>query len=341
MDKVEKRSRQKWFDKAIKRLTRAVSKEREEDDKREPHKVPSPLVLEAPHTHQDSEQANQSPATFLACATQPKAGGEEEIMGIKLGKNGSKGDPRMVITCKCNNPTETDSQRKAWAQEIEPGESPLIPPGSHLVSSRVVFLLPSDQQYPGKTVFLLQVTHPTINQNTPKDLIKSAGRALIDIKERLRQDEASHTAVMDDRYFQICMSSPPVPSAPPLEEIMKQEQEQGAAGGDLPYGEGDKIPGAYDDQSEWIHPEAAKQGLLVLNRTKHMIIIHKKESSQNKKPLKFLANEQLTKMGWSELKFQDQSQENAKDALPGDMWGYVLRSVQDENKVEDQTTQEL
>ena len=64
-----------------------------------------------------------------------------------------------------------------------------------------------------------------------------------------------------------------------------------------------------------------------------MIIIHKKESSQNKKSLKFLANEQLTKMGWSELKFPDQSQENAKDALPGDIWGYVLRSVQDENKV--------
>ena len=90
MDKVEKRSRQKWFEKSIKRLTRAVSKEREEDGKRDPHKVPSPLVLEAPHTHQDSEQANQSPAIFLACATQPKAGGEEELMGIKLEKKGVK-----------------------------------------------------------------------------------------------------------------------------------------------------------------------------------------------------------------------------------------------------------
>ena len=143
-------------------------------------------------------------------------------------------------------------------------------------------------------------------------------------------DDASHTTEMDDRYFQICMSSPPVPSAPPLEEIVKQEQEQGAAGGDLPYDEGDKIPGAHEDQNEWIHPEApAEQGL---DRTEHMIIIHKKKSSQNKQPLKYLANEQLTKIGWSDLKFPDRSQENANDALPGDIWGYVLISVQDENK---------
>ena len=154
MDKVPKKSRQKWFDKAIKKLKRATSKERAEDDTREPHKVPSPFVLEAPHTHQDSEQANQSPAIFLTCATQPKAGGEEELMGIKVETPEKKGDPRMVILCRCNNPTEIDSQRTALAQEIEPGESPLIPPGSHLVSSRVVFLLPSNQQYPEKNCLL-------------------------------------------------------------------------------------------------------------------------------------------------------------------------------------------
>ena len=330
MDKVEKKSKLKWLDKSIKRLKRATSKERGEDDKREPHKVQSPFGLEAPHTHQDSEQANQSPAIYLACATQPKAGGEEELMGIKLDNKGKEGDPRMVIICKCNNPSEIDNQRKAVAQEIEPGENPIIPPGSHLVSSRAVFLLPSNQQHAGKTVFLLLVTHPAINQNTPKDLIKSAGQALDDIKERLKTDDASHTTEMDDRYFQICMSSPPVPSAPPLEEIVKQEQEQGAAGGDLPYDKGDKVPGAHEDQNEWIHPEApAEQGL---DRTEHMIIIHKKESSQNKHPLKYLANEQLTKIGWSDLKFPDRSQENAKDALPGDIWGYVLRHVQDDNK---------
>ena len=62
-----------------------------------------------------------------------------------------------------------------------------------------------------------------------------------------------------------------------------------------------------------------------------MIIIHKKESSQNKQTLKFLANEQLTKMGWSNLKFPDRSQEIAKDAMPDDIWGYVLRYVQEDN----------
>ena len=329
MNKVPKKTRQKWFDKAIKRLKRANSKEREEDDTRDPHKVPSPFMLEAPHTHQDSEEAIRSPAIFLACATQPKEGGEEEIMGINSGKEGKKGDPRMVITCKCSNPKETDSQRKAWAQEIEPGESPLIPSGSHLVSSRVVFLLPGNQQCPGKNVFLLQVTHPAINQTSPEDLIKSAGQALVDIKERLRQDEASHTAEMDDRYFQLCMSDPPEPSAPTLMEFLKQEQEQGAVGGDLPYDEGDKIPGAHNDQNDWIHPEAAKQEP---DRKEQMIIIHKKESSQNKKSLEFLTNEQFAKVGWNNLKFPDQSLKNAKDALPGDIWGYVLRAVPQEKK---------
>ena len=329
MDKVPKRTRLKWIDKAIKRLKRANSTEREEDNTREPHKVPTPFMLEAPHTHQDSEEAIRSPAIFLACATQPKEGGEEEIMGINSGKEGKKGDPRMVITCKCSNPKETDSQRKAWAQEIEPGESPLIPSGSHLVSSRVVFLLPGNQQCPGKNVFLLQVTHPTINQTSPEDLIKSASQALVDIKERLRQDEASHTAEMNDRYFQLCMSDPPEPSAPPLQELLKQEQEQGAVGGDLPYDEGDKIPGAHYDQKDWIHPEAAKQEP---DRKEQMIIIHKKESSQNKKSLEFLTNEQFAKVGWNNLKFPDQSLKNAKDALPGDIWGYVLRTVPQEKK---------
>ena len=63
-----------------------------------------------------------------------------------------------------------------------------------------------------------------------------------------------------------------------------------------------------------------------------MIIIHKKKTSQSNQSLKVLANEQLTKMGWTELKFPDKSKENAKDALPGDIWGYVLRLVQDESK---------
>ena len=90
MEKLDRKSRLKWIEKGINRISRARSTEKDEDDKRDPHKVPSPFVLEAPHTHQDSEQANHSPAIFLACATQPKAGGEEELMGIKLEKKGVK-----------------------------------------------------------------------------------------------------------------------------------------------------------------------------------------------------------------------------------------------------------
>ena len=331
MEKLDRKSRLTWIGKGINRITRARSRERDEDDKRDPHKIPSPFGLEAPHTHQDSDEATQAPATFLACATQRKEGGDEELMGIKSDKRGKKGYQRVVIICKCKNPSETDKQRQAVAQEIKPGEKPVIPQGSHLVSSSAVFLQPSSQQQPGKTVFLLQITHPAINQNTPKDLQKSAGQALANIKKRLELEDHSHTADSDNKYFQTCMSSPPVPSAPPYEEIVKQEQEQeqGAVGGALPYEEGDKIPGAQEDQDVWINPDPpAKQGP---DKTEHMIIIHKKESSQNKQTLKFLANEQLTRMGWSNLKFPDRSQEIAKDAMPDDIWGYVLRNVQEDN----------
>ena len=318
MDKLERKSRQGWFDKAFSRLSRTKSKERQEDDNRDPHKVTSPFVLESPHTHQASEAAIRAPATFLVCATQQKEGGEEELMGIKSDKKGKKGDQRVVIVCGCKNPSDTDKQREVVAQEIEPGVKPVIPQGSHLVSSRAIFLQQNSQPQSGKNVFLLQITHPAINQNTPEDLIKSAGQALANIKERLKLEDLSHTAEMDNKYFQNCMSSPPVPSAPPYDEIVKQEQEQGAVGGALPYDEGDRIPGALEDQDVWIDPEPpAKQGP---DKTEHMIIIHKKESSQNKQTLKFLAKDQLAKLGWSNLNFPDRSQENAKDAMPEDIW---------------------
>ena len=135
---------------------------------------------------------------------------------------------------------------------------------------------------------------------------------------------------MDNNYFYNCMSSAPVPSAPPYEEIIKQEQEQGAVGGALPYDEGDRIPGALEDQDMWISPEPpVMQGM---DRLEHMIIIHKKDNSQNKQTLKHLANEQLTMIGWSYLKFPERSQENAEDAMPEDIWGYLLRYVQEDEK---------
>ena len=86
MKNLDRKSRLKWLEKGITRVTRARSSEKDEDDRRDPHKIPSPFVLEAPHTHQDSEEATHSPAIFLTCATQTKEGGEEELMGIKLDK---------------------------------------------------------------------------------------------------------------------------------------------------------------------------------------------------------------------------------------------------------------
>ena len=64
MEKLDKKSVKKWLEKGIIRISRGRSRERNEDDKREPHKISSPFVLEAPHTHQDSEEAIRSPATL-------------------------------------------------------------------------------------------------------------------------------------------------------------------------------------------------------------------------------------------------------------------------------------
>ena len=323
LGKKDRKSRTKWLEKGIIRLTRAISKERIEDDNRDPHQIPTPFSLEARHTHQDSEEANRVPAIFLTCATQTKEGGEEELMGIKLDKNGEKGDQKVVIICNCSNPEEIDSQRTAVAQQIEPGKTPIIPKGSYLVSSRAVFL-------PSSTLFLLQITHPAINQSTPEDLIRSASQALSNIKESLKLEDLSQTAETDNSFFQDYMAKPPVPSAPPYEDLLKQEQEQGAAGGDLPYDGGEKIPGAHKDQEEWINPEVpAQQGQ---DKMEHMIIIHKKDSSSNKQTLKFLAKEHLTKLGWSNLKFPDRSQENAQGAAPEDIFGYLLYAYQEDNK---------
>ena len=51
MEKLDRKSRLKWIEKGITRISRARSTEKDEDDKRDPHKIPSPFVLEAPHTH--------------------------------------------------------------------------------------------------------------------------------------------------------------------------------------------------------------------------------------------------------------------------------------------------
>ena len=68
------------------KMIRARSTERDETEKREPHKITSPFGLESPHTHQDRKAAYTSPATFLTCAIRKKDGILGDLMGIKSEK---------------------------------------------------------------------------------------------------------------------------------------------------------------------------------------------------------------------------------------------------------------
>ena len=45
MEKLDKRSRLRWLEKGINRILRARSTERDEDDKRDLKKIPTPFVL--------------------------------------------------------------------------------------------------------------------------------------------------------------------------------------------------------------------------------------------------------------------------------------------------------
>ena len=135
------------------------------------------------------------------------------------------------------------------------GVKPIIPPGSHLVAARAIFLKP-DSQPADKDLFFLQVTHPSINQNTPEELKKSVAQALKTIKDDMKLQEHHHTAEVDNNYYNKYLAS-----APPHEEE-QEEKEPGATGGaekvkkepTLPTDSGDKIPGAKEDQNMWTTP---------------------------------------------------------------------------------------
>ena len=90
MDRLEGRSRDSFLDKAISRIIRARSTERDETEKREPHKITTPFLLTSSHTHQNPDTATKSPATFLTCATEKGEGTAGELMGIKLEKKERK-----------------------------------------------------------------------------------------------------------------------------------------------------------------------------------------------------------------------------------------------------------
>ena len=213
------------------------------------------------------------------------------------------------------------------------GGKPVIPPGSHLVAARAVFLR-SDSQPADKDVFLLQINHPAINQNTPEELKRSVVQALKTIKHDMELREKLHTAEVNDIYYNQYLAS-----APPLEEEQEKE-EQGAAGGKeiikkepiLPTDSETMIPGAKQDQNIWMTTQNIPQLKKKIDMKKHMIIVYKNENSKNKQTLKHLTKEYMEKMGIGNLNFQEQSQENAADATEEEIWGYLLRYVQEGGK---------
>ena len=189
-----------------------------------------------------------------------------------------------------------------------------------------------DSQPADKDLFLLQVTHPSINQNTPEELKSSAAQALKMIKEGLELEELHHTTEVDNNHFNKYLAS-----APPYEE--EHDIELGAAGGTkevkkeptLPFESVDKIPGSKEDQDMWRIPTMP---LLKTkeDKTGQMIIIYKNKNSKNKQTLKHLTKEYLRGIGLGNLTFQERSQENAEDASPEEIWGYLLRYVPEEEE---------
>ena len=129
------------------------------------------------------------------------------------------------------------------------GAKLIIPPDGHLVAARAVFLKPESQPA-DKDLFLLQVTHPSINQNSPEELKKSVAQALKTIKDDMKLQEQYHTTEMDSNYYNQYLAS-----APPHEEEQKEQEQGEAAGGTekvkkeptLSTKVGDKIPGAEKD----------------------------------------------------------------------------------------------
>ena len=78
MDDWDRKSRGSFFARGIKRLWESKSPEREETRKRERHTIPTPFLLEFPHTHQDGK--TKTPAIFLACERKMEEGEPGELM---------------------------------------------------------------------------------------------------------------------------------------------------------------------------------------------------------------------------------------------------------------------
>ena len=195
-------------------LGRAKSPEASKTKSRKPHAVPTPMQLVFAHTHQDDGEAKEAPATFLACARTR----DGQIMRIKTDEDG-KGDKKGQLVCFCTNPTQKDPIRQGYFQEFVPGqERPPLPDGGHLLSSRAVFLTPADQVM-DKEVFLLNISQPSINNDTPDNLRRLACRALTAIAEELNLEEMKKNSEVN---YEACNEF--LASAPIYEDIIKKEE---------------------------------------------------------------------------------------------------------------------
>ena len=82
MNRWDGGKRDSLLKRGIENIRRTRSAER--DEKRDPHKIPTPFILESPHTHQDPKTALTAPAIFLTCATKKENGVSGDLMGIKI-----------------------------------------------------------------------------------------------------------------------------------------------------------------------------------------------------------------------------------------------------------------
>ena len=230
MENWDRKTRGSFLPRMIRRIRESKSPDQSETKARAPHTVPTPFPLACQHIHQDDDQAETAPAIFLACARGKENG---QLMRIKVDEKGQKGDQKAYIICMCKNPSQKDLRRIAFAQVvIESSHShqrvkPVIPELGHLVGSRIICLRETSQPE-DKEIFLLNVTHPTINTDTTYDLRKSACQALMAITEDLRIEELQENAEVDKEYFNRYIAS-----APTYEEVMTTDkwQEEGASGG--------------------------------------------------------------------------------------------------------------
>ena len=161
------------------------------------HQVESPFPLPLPHSHQEDNEARTTPAIFLACALQ-----SGDLMKIK---DDDPRDPRGAILCSCTDPTKRNPNRTATFQEFKKGQNIIIPPGTHLIDSRAVFMNAENKDtitmIGDKEVFLLNIQKSGMSPDTKEDSPETrqfrAYRALMQITEKLNLEQQIKNQEMD------------------------------------------------------------------------------------------------------------------------------------------------